>query len=119
MIDKARYEEWCSKITDERLIQIFRNSFYYEDLNVNNQMCIYDVIAAAVVLDENIITSSWNVRVDVQDDSSKSEYGCTFVTDNKENQTVRILSTVKAEEIFEMVSESIASLGGTSGSIKR
>ena len=112
-MDKNRYDDMCSKIKDERLLQIFRNCFHYGDFQENPDAlsCIWDVISAAVIIDEDIVKSSKTVRVDVQDNLSKSEYGRTFVTDNTERQYARVLTDVDADRIWDMVYKVIESRG--------
>lgn len=121
IMDKNRYDDMCSKIKDERLLQIFHNCFHYGDFQEHPDVssCIWDVISAAVTIDRNIVKSSKTVRVDVQDDPSKSEYGRTFVTDNTERQYARLLTDVDADRIWDMVYKVIESRNEIEKNIRR
>lgn len=120
-MDKKRYDDMCDHIEDEGLLEIYHNCFHYQDFKNDPKHIsyIWDVISAAVILDEKIITSSQNVRVDVQDDPSLPEYGRTYVTDNPNCQYARILTTADADRIWDMVYKSFILEDFTSGPIKR
>lgn len=119
-MDKARYDDLCSRISDNKLLQIYHNCFHYYDFQADpsHQTCIWDVISAAVLLDETIITSLRNERVDVQDDPSLPEYGRTYVTDNTQRQSARILTSVRPDRIWNMINQSLIT-DGTHGPISR
>ena len=114
-MDKNRYDDMCSRITDERLLQIFHNCFHYSDFQKHPDMTsyIWDVISAAVIIDEDIVKSSMTVRVDVQDNPSKPEYGRTFVTDSTERQYARVLTEVDTDRIWDLVYKVIESIDMT------
>lgn len=120
-MDKNRYDDMCCRIKDERLLDIFHNCFHYSDFqeHPNVTSCIWDVISAAVIIDKDIVKSSRTVRVDVQDNPSKPEYGRTFVTDNTERQYARVLTDVDTDRIWDLVYKVIDSAGGINGPINR
>lgn len=120
-MDKSRYDDMFGRIKDERLLQIFRNSFHYADFEADSGSTSYvwDVISAAAIIDKDIVTASQTVGVDVQDDPSKPEYGRTFVTDNVLRQQARILTAVDAERLWNLIYKTLDSPGGTHGPIKR
>lgn len=107
MMDAKRYDDMCSHITDAKLLQIFRNCFHYDDFksNPSHVSSIWDVISAAVVMDKSIIKEFDNVRIDVQDNPSKPEYGRTFVTTDVNRQFAHILTSVNADRIWDLVYE--------------
>ena len=114
-MDKSRYDDMCSRIRNSRLLQIFHNCFHYLDFEENpeHKSCIWDVISAAVILDESIITDYKNVRVDVQDNPSSPEYGRTYVTDNAERQYAHVLIAANADRIWSLIYQCIDSFGAS------
>ena len=108
-MDKSRYDGLCGKIKDDKLLQIYHNCFHYQDFmaNPDHQTCIWDVISAAVIIDKDIVKTSKNVRVDVQDNPSKPEYGRTYVTQDNNRQYARVLTTVDADRIWNLIGQSI------------
>lgn len=111
-MDKSRYDDMCSRIENDRLLQIFHNCFHYGDFEENpeHKTCIWDVISAAVILDESIITDYKNVLVDVQDNPSSPEYGRTYVTDNVDRQYARVLTATNADRIWSLIYQCINNL---------
>lgn len=103
-IDRNRFNDMRSKAADERLQQIFSNCYLstFFDENPGRTSCIWDIISAAIVLDDNIITEYKDVRVDIQDNPLLPEYGRTFVTDNADRQVARVLTTANANRIWQL-----------------
>lgn len=120
-MDKNRYDDMCSKIKNDKLLQIYHNCHHYSNFkeNPNATSYIWDVVSAAVIIDKGIITSSKNVRVDVQDDPSMPEYGRTYVTEKDERQYAQVLTGVKTDRIWDLIYQSLNSPGNTHGPIKR
>lgn len=104
-MDKQRYDDMCARIKDERLLQIFHNCFHYADFQSNpqHQTCIWDVISAAAVMDDAVVSDYRKVRVDVQDNPALPEYGRTFATNNPNCQYARVVTAANADRIWQLV----------------
>lgn len=112
VMSSAEYLDLYGRISDPALAEIFRHcaNYTFSLEHPERQTPIWDVIAAAICIDESVICDTVKTRVDVLDDPMAPEYGRTVVCGGDKGGEAVIVTAVERKRIFDMLSESIESI---------
>lgn len=110
-IDYDTYFELYNSVNDERLKDVFRRQYYYQSF-LNNKSytnLTWDVISAALVLDESLITDYRTVKVDVDDNPESHTFGKSHETQDTSCQSVIIPLHINNNRFFNLLKDAIKS----------
>lgn len=109
-IDYDTYFELYNSVDNEKLKDVFRRQYYYPSF-LNDKAYtnfVWDVISAALVLDESLITDYTTIRVDVDDDPESFTFGKAFETQDTTLPSVKVPLKINNELFFDLLKDAIA-----------